>query len=474
MGTTSALVPGCRHTPALILRQLLKIRAARGRFERILVGSRYFATGADRSNRSSNGTGAMSLRAPGTESRGRHESTAQTQGPANQSLMRVAPWHTRCTCSCRAGRSYETGATRRARGAQSSADNTDGTRMAARAALELVQLTKTFGSTTAVDAINLKIPAGSYCCLLGPSGCGKTSTLRMIAGHESVTSGDIIVGPKNVTDLAPAERSTAMMFQSYALFPHLSVIDNVAFALKMRGVVKPERHAEAKKLLELVDMQAYAARLPAQLSGGQQQRVALARALITSPQILLLDEPLSALDPFLRLRIRAELQKLQRELGISFIHVTHSQDEAMALADIVVLMNAGKIEQQGSPREIFNHPRTEFTAKFIGGHNVIALGEESFAVRNDRLTLKRPGEAVDGPQVAGTVTEVEYQGTYVLVVIAAEGGTEISAQLSESQFDAANYSVGERVVASWNPALASPLKTKTRSSATVASPEPVA
>ncbi len=343
--------------------------------------------------------------------------------------------------------------------------------MAARAALELVQLTKKFGNTTAVDAINLKIPAGSYCCLLGPSGCGKTSTLRMIAGHESVTSGDIIVGPKNVTDLAPAERSTAMMFQSYALFPHLSVIDNVAFALKMRGVAKPERHAEARKLLELVDMQAYAARLPAQLSGGQQQRVALARALITSPQILLLDEPLSALDPFLRLRMRAELKRLQRELAITFIHVTHGQDEAMALADLVVLMNAGRIEQQGSPREIFNHPRTEFTAKFIGGHNVIAVGGDTFAVRNDRLMLKRPGEAIDGPSIGGTVSEVEYQGTYGMVAVAAEDGTEISAQLTESQFDAANYSVGERVVVAWNPTLASPLKT--RSPATVASPEPV-
>jgi putative spermidine/putrescine transport system ATP-binding protein len=346
-----------------------------------------------------------------------------------------------------------------------------GLRMTA-SALELVQLTKTFGSVTAVDAINLKIPAGSYCCLLGPSGCGKTSTLRMIAGHESVTSGDIIVGAKNVTDLPPAGRSTAMMFQSYALFPHLSVIDNVAFALKMRGVAKATRHAEAKKLLELVDMQVFAARLPAQLSGGQQQRVALARALITSPQILLLDEPLSALDPFLRLRMRAELKRLQRELAITFIHVTHGQDEAMALADLVVLMNAGKIEQQGSPRDIFNHPRSEFAAKFIGGHNVIAVGGETFAVRNDRLMLKRPGEAVDGPKIVGTVNEVEYQGTYVMVTISAEDGTEINAQLSESQFDAANFSVGERVVASWNPALASPLKT--RPSTPVASPEPVA
>jgi putative spermidine/putrescine transport system ATP-binding protein len=323
--------------------------------------------------------------------------------------------------------------------------------------LELVQLTKMFGSTTAVDAINLKIPAGSYCCLLGPSGCGKTSTLRMVAGHEAATSGDIIVGPKNVTDLPPAERNTSMMFQSYALFPHLSVLDNVAFALKMRGVAKAPRHAEARRLLELVDMQAYAARLPGQLSGGQQQRVALARALITSPQILLLDEPLSALDPFLRLRMRTELKKLQRELGITFIHVTHGQDEAMALANIVVLMNAGKIEQQGSPRDIFNHPRTEFTARFIGGHNVIAVGGQSFAVRNDRLMLKKPRDPVDGPSVAGTVSEVEYQGTYVRVAIVAEGRGDISAQLTEDQFDAANYSVGDSIVATWDPALASPL-----------------
>src|SRR5258705_1730905 len=345
-------------------------------------------------------------------------------------------------------------------------------RMTTTAALELVQLTKKYGGVTAVDAINLKIPAGSYCCLLGPSGCGKTSTLRMVACHESATSVDILVVPKNVTDLPPAGRNTAMMFQSYDLVPPLSVIDNVAFALKMKGVAKAERHAEAKKLLELVDMQPYAARLPAQLSGGQQQRVALARALITSPQILLLDEPLSALDPLLRLRMRTELTKLQRELGISFIHVTHGQDEAMALADIVVLMNGGRIEQQGSPREIFNHPLTEFTAKFIGGHNVIAFDDETFAVRNDRLMLKKAGEAVNGPSIAGIVSEVEYQGTYVRVAIAIEGGADISAQLSESQFDAAKYTVGERVVATWDPAQASPLKI--RNSVTVPSPEKAA
>ncbi|MET0674518.1 MAG: ABC transporter ATP-binding protein [Bradyrhizobium sp.] len=344
--------------------------------------------------------------------------------------------------------------------------------MAAGAGLELVQVTKQYGHVTAVDAINLRIPAGSYCCLLGPSGCGKTSTLRMIAGHESVSSGDIIVGARNVTDLAPAERGTAMMFQSYALFPHLSVIDNVAFALKMKGVAKTARHAEARKLLELVDMQSYEARLPAQLSGGQQQRVALARALITSPQVLLLDEPLSALDPFLRLRMRAELKRLQRELGLTFIHVTHGQDEAMALSDLVVLMNGGRIEQQGTPREIFNHPRTEFAAKFIGGHNVINLSGETVAVRVDRMALKKSHALVDGPAVAGVVSKIEYQGTYVLIAMIPDGGGEISVQISEADLDAARYETGERVLVTWNPSFASPLSP--RPAETAGSPELVA
>ncbi len=181
--------------------------------------------------------------------------------------------------------------------------------------LELVAVTKRYGETLAVDNIDLKVPAADYCCLLGPSGCGKTSTLRMIAGHEGASSGDIILGGTNVTDLPPARRGTAMMFQSYALFPHLTVLDNVAFSLKMRGFSKAERQAKAAQLLKLVAMEPYAQRLPAQLSGGQQQRVALARALITEPQILLLDEPLSALDPFLRVKMRAELKRLQKELG---------------------------------------------------------------------------------------------------------------------------------------------------------------
>jgi putative spermidine/putrescine transport system ATP-binding protein len=279
----------------------------------------------------------------------------------------------------------------------------------------------------------------------------------MIAGHEPVTSGDIVIGAHNVTDLPPAGRNTAMMFQSYALFPHLNVIDNVAFALKMRGVEKDERYAEARKLLALVDMQIYEQRLPAQLSGGQQQRVALARALITKPQILLLDEPLSALDPFLRLRMRTELKRLQRELGITFIHVTHGQDEAMALADLVVLMNGGKIEQQGTPREIFNHPRTEFVAKFIGGHAVIRNGQTNIAVRNDRLILKAPSEGVSGSFVAATITEIEYQGTFIRVTLAGEDAQDFAAELSDAVMDENRFSIGDRVLVTWNDAHAQTL-----------------
>src|ERR1700710_218808 len=236
--------------------------------------------------------------------------------------------------------------------------------------VELVSVTKRYGTTLAVDNVSLRIPRASYCCLLGPSGCGKTTTLRMIAGHEAISDGDILIGGQNVSNLPPVARGTAMMFQSYALFPHLSCLDNVAFSLKMRGVARAERDKTAREFLDLVQMGSFAGPLPAQLSGGQQQRVALARALIIRPRVLLLDEPLSALDPFLRIQMRAELRRWQKELGLTFIHVTHSQEEAMALADTMVVMNHGVIEQVGPPHAIYNHPASEFVARFMGGHNV--------------------------------------------------------------------------------------------------------
>jgi putative spermidine/putrescine transport system ATP-binding protein len=323
--------------------------------------------------------------------------------------------------------------------------------MTSQSHVELIAVTKRFASTTAVDAINLKIPSGSYCCLLGPSGCGKTTTLRMIAGHESVTSGEVILGNQNVTNLEPAARGTAMMFQSYALFPHLSVIDNVAFALKMRGVDKVMRHGKAQRLLELVDMAQYAERLPAQLSGGQQQRVALARALITEPQVLLLDEPLSALDPFLRIRMRAELKRLQRELGITFIHVTHGQDEAMALADIVVLMHNGQIAQSGSPREVFNAPANAFVARFMGGHNIVTRAGTSYAVRSDRMILQAAKGKIKANAVSGTISEIEYQGTSFHVSVKTPEGTDLTVQLAEADFDAEPLEIGSSVYAIWEP-----------------------
>jgi putative spermidine/putrescine transport system ATP-binding protein len=324
--------------------------------------------------------------------------------------------------------------------------------MASPASLELIRVTKRYGSTVAVEAIDLKIPAGTYCCLLGPSGCGKTSTLRMIAGHEEVSEGDIVLGGHNVTDLPPARRGTAMMFQSYALFPHLSVLDNVAFALKMRGAPRAERHGRARGLLGLVAMDAYAERRPAQLSGGQQQRVALARALMTEPQILLLDEPLSALDPFLRVKMRAELKRLQRELGMTFIHVTHAQEEAMALADLVVLMNEGRIEQQGSPREVFHRPRTEFVAGFIGGHNVIGVGAGRVAIRADRLRLERlANEGAGAGVLTATVRDVEYQGTVVQTTATTADGDELVVVTPELAFDREPLEPGARVAVRWEP-----------------------
>jgi putative spermidine/putrescine transport system ATP-binding protein len=320
--------------------------------------------------------------------------------------------------------------------------------MSRAADLEIVSVTKKYGDTVAVDDISLKIAAGTYCCLLGPSGCGKTTTLRMIAGHETVTIGDILLANENVTEKPPAARGTAMMFQSYALFPHLNVRDNVAFSLKMRGADRTERHARAEEMLILVAMERFADRLPAQLSGGQQQRVALARALVTNPSILLLDEPLSALDPFLRIKVRAELKRFQRDLGISFIHVTHSQEEAMALADLIVVMSDGKIEQAGTPREIFDAPRTEFVARFMGGHNIIPVDGRMVSVRTDKLKLLPSLDGGDSRPV--TVRDVEYRGSTVFVSLLDETGLELTAVVPDKDFFQRPFEVGERAAVEWD------------------------
>jgi putative spermidine/putrescine transport system ATP-binding protein len=355
----------------------------------------------------------------------------------------------------------------------------------ARGAIELSEVTKRFGDTVAVRGINLTIPGGAYCCLLGPSGCGKTTILRMIAGHEDPTDGDVRIDGESVVGKPPVARGTAMMFQSYALFPHLSCRDNVAFNLKVRGVLKSERHERALEMLSRVRMRQFADRLPAQLSGGQQQRIALARSLITNPRVLLLDEPLSALDEFLRLQMRGELKRIQHEFGISFIHVTHTQMEAIALADMVVVMDQGRIEQAASARDVFDRPRTPYVARFIGGQNILsgkvveadrsavviesggktvlisapasppALGSSfQVAVRRDRVRLRRAPTELPAPTlncVHGRVSAMEYQGSWLKIVLEDACGEEFVVNQADSVFFSDPLEVGDLVVGTWLP-----------------------
>ena len=316
--------------------------------------------------------------------------------------------------------------------------------------LELVGVQKFYGNTEAIKGIDLKIQSGEYCCLLGPSGCGKTSLLRMIAGHEEISAGDILLGNTRLNSLTPADRGTSMMFQNYALFPHLSVLDNVAFALKLKGVPKSERYEIASKFIEMVRMQGYDARFPDQLSGGQKQRVALARALITKPKILLLDEPLSALDPALRIDMRAELKQMQRDLGITFIHVTHSQDEALALATVGVVMNEGQIEQFASPIDLFNRPINVFVADFVGGHNILEVDDCIYSLRTDKLTLS---EIKNGQKTRNSpfkVKDIEFLGNSVSVTVSDLKKSNLKANLSDKDFYKHEFKIGQNVNCKWS------------------------
>ena len=348
--------------------------------------------------------------------------------------------------------------------------------------IQLHGVTKRFGPTLAVEGIDLAIPHGSYCCLLGPSGCGKTTILRMIAGHEEPTAGRIRIGGDDVTGLPPVRRGTAMMFQSYALFPHMTVLDNVAYNLRMRGVGKAERRERARKVLDKVQLGPLAERMPAQLSGGQQQRVALARAIITNPRVLLLDEPLSALDEYLRLQMRSELRRLQRELGITFVHVTHTQLEAIAVADLVVVMDQGRIEQAAAPEVIYAAPESAYVARFMGGHNVLSgrltaisngfatldndKGERfevamadglaapgdpvNVSIRRDRVMLENGAAPAAGVnQVSGTVYAIEYQGAFVKVTLRTAGDDEFVAYLRDDRFLKNPVGIGDAATASW-------------------------
>lgn len=260
--------------------------------------------------------------------------------------------------------------------------------------LELVGIQKRFPGFTAIEELNLVIPAGSFFALLGPSGCGKTTTLRLVAGLEEATAGRILIGGKDVTDTKPFQRPVNTVFQSYALFPHMSVLDNVAFGLRRRKIA--DAAGKAHEALRLVELDHLATRRPAQLSGGQQQRVALARAIVNRPALLLLDEPLGALDLKLRRQMQLELKSIQEEVGLTFLHVTHDQEEAMTMADTVAVMNKGQIEQLGSPADLYEFPRTAFVANFLGQSNLFT-GQVGDAT-GDSVTVRINGSPIVVPK----------------------------------------------------------------------------
>jgi spermidine/putrescine transport system ATP-binding protein len=262
--------------------------------------------------------------------------------------------------------------------------------------IRLERVTKRFGDVLVIDALDLEIERGAFYALLGPSGCGKTTTLRMIGGFELPTEGRVLLGGDEVTNLPPHKRDVNTVFQSYALFPHLTIERNVAFGLERRGVAKAEVRRRVGEILEVVQLPQLAKRKPAQLSGGQQQRVALARALVNRPQALLLDEPLGALDLRLRRQLQVELKRIQQEVGITFIHVTHDQEEAMSMADTIAVMNRGQIEQAGGATDLYERPQTEFVAKFLGVSNLVAA---TVGARNGQLSAvtTHDGAALHAP-----------------------------------------------------------------------------
>ena len=314
--------------------------------------------------------------------------------------------------------------------------------------LRLDAVVKTYEDVLAVDGVDLELAPGELLALVGPSGCGKSTLLRSIAGLVAIDTGTIHLAGALVDDghdhLPPERRPAGLVFQEHALFPHLSVLDNVAFALKIAGMGKSDRHTTALDYLRKVQLEEFANRLPSELSGGQQQRVALARALVTSPKALLLYEPLSALDPFLRIDMRAELKAMQKSLGIPFVHVTHSQEEAMALSDVVIVMDGGQIQQVGSPRDIYETPANRFVAEFIGGHNVIASDHGLVSVKYSELQIGTEGQS------NSKIERIEYLGQYLKVSVATDFGT-LHAYTDDKTFLSVGLTIGDECNTRWIP-----------------------
>lgn len=306
-------------------------------------------------------------------------------------------------------------------------------------AISIRGVSKKFGDFTAVDNLNLDIRSGEFFSMLGPSGSGKTTVLRLIAGFDLPTSGTVLLDEEDVTNKAPFDRNVNTVFQDYALFPHLNVIENVEYGLRVRKVHREERRARALAALEKVHLADYSMRKPAQLSGGQRQRVALARAIVVEPKILLLDEPLGALDLKLRESMQIELKQLQRELGITFVFVTHDQDEALTLSDRIAIFNQGKIEQIGTPHELYEKPATEFVARFVGTANIFtsAQSQELFSV--NKKTMIRPEQVELGATgLDATVLESIYLGSSIRFILKL-GEAQVIAEVSASDDKAKTY-----------------------------------
>jgi spermidine/putrescine transport system ATP-binding protein len=342
---------------------------------------------------------------------------------------------------------------------------------AATADVRLEKVVKRFDDIVAVDGISVDIPRGAFFALLGPSGCGKTTTLRMIGGFEEPTEGHIYLGDQDVVGLPPYKRDVNTVFQSYALFPHMSIEDNIGFGLERKGVAKGELKGRVAEMIELVGLAGFAKRKPRQLSGGQQQRVALGRALVNHPRVLLLDEPLGALDLKLRKQMQLELKRIQNEVGITFVHVTHDQEEAMTMADTIAVMNQGRVEQLGRPEELYERPATAFVASFLGASNLLPgtiegtgairlvdgtvvraqvngrAGPVAAGVRPEKITIGAGGGANELP---GTVAETAYIGVATQVVVRTAAGT---VHVFSQNIDAGGRvpAPGTTVVLSWAP-----------------------
>jgi spermidine/putrescine transport system ATP-binding protein len=355
-------------------------------------------------------------------------------------------------------------------------------------AIAVEDVSKRFGKSHAVRGVSLAIRQGEFFSLLGPSGCGKTTTLRMIAGFEVPDEGRILLEGRDVTSVLPSRRPVNMVFQQYALFPHMSIYDNVTFGLKVKGVPRKEHDGRVREILRVVELEGLERRRPRQLSGGQQQRVALARALVNRPAALLLDEPLGALDVKLRKQMQLELKRIQHELGTTFVYVTHDQEEALAMSDRIAVMNQGVVEQIGDPREIYERPQTAFVADFIGSLNalefrvdevvggcavmrleegqrvVVPVGSDTragddfrVAVRPERvqLTVGEAGAAEGGSRLEGTVEEVVYLGMYTQFHVRTAAGRVVSNRLADEL--ASPPDVGSPVVLTWDSDQASVL-----------------